>query len=565
MRRFVSMLTVGAMIVPCLLGPIAASAQTVAPTEGPITPIQHLVVIFQENVSFDHYFATYPNAVNADGQPVFNPLPGTPRINGLSGGLMTRNPNSLNTGNGTGMVGPWRLDRTQAATADQDHDYTPEQAASNAGVMDLFPKNTGTAGPPPGNSGGESTGLVMGYYDGNTVTALWNYAQHYSMSDNSFGTNFGPSTVGAINLISGQTNGVINNTNGTGAVVEDGSGGLTDNGDADPAGDVCSTTTGETFSMSGKNIGDLLNTAGVSWGFFEGGFDMTQTNANGTTGCSRSTTSLITGVKKADYIPHHQPFQYYASTANLKHTRPTSVALIGQAGDAANHQYDISDFFTAVAAGNFPAVSFLKAPGFQDGHAGYSDPLDEQQFIVTTINYLQSLPTWSSTAVVIAYDDSDGWYDHQIAPVINQSSTTQDALTSANNCGNGTTALAGVAAGTTNAQGRCGYGPRLPLMVISPWARVNYVDHAVTDQSSIIRFVEDNWLNGTRIGNGSFDSIANSIDGMFNWAAPTSATFTLSPDSGEILSFTGVPASAVNGVPSRKGKNGLPGSGSTIK
>jgi phospholipase C len=478
---------------------------------------------------------------------------------------MTRNPNSLNTGNGTGMVGPWRLDRTQAATADQDHDYTPEQAASNAGVMDLFPKNTGTAGPPPGTSGGESTGLVMGYYDGNTVTALWNYAQHYSMSDNSFGTNFGPSTVGAINLISGQTNGVINNTNGTGAVVEDGSGGLTDNGDADPAGDVCSTTTGETFSMSGKNIGDLLNTAGVSWGFFEGGFDMTQTNANGTTGCSRSTTSLITGVKKADYIPHHQPFQYYASTANLKHTRPTSVALIGQAGDAANHQYDISDFFTAVAAGNFPAVSFLKAPGFQDGHAGYSDPLDEQQFIVTTINYLQSLPTWSSTAVVIAYDDSDGWYDHQIAPVINQSSTTQDALTSANNCGNGTTALAGVAAGTTNAQGRCGYGPRLPLMVISPWARVNYVDHAVTDQSSIIRFVEDNWLNGTRIGNGSFDSIANSIDGMFNWAAPTSATFTLSPDSGEILSFTGVPASAVNGVPSRKGKNGLPGSGSTIK
>jgi len=565
MRRFVSMLTVGAMIAPCLLGPIAASAQTVAPTEGPITPIQHLVVIFQENVSFDHYFATYPNAVNADGQPVFNPLPGTPRINGLSGALMTRNPNSLNTGNGTGMVGPWRLDRTQAATADQDHDYTPEQAASNAGVMDLFPKNTGTAGPPPGTSGGESTGLVMGYYDGNTVTALWNYAQHYSMSDNSFGTNFGPSTVGAINLISGQTNGVINNTNGTGAVVEDGSGGLTDNGDADPAGDVCSTTTGETFSMSGKNIGDLLNTAGVSWGFFEGGFDMTQTNANGTTGCSRSTTSLITGVKKADYIPHHQPFQYYASTANLKHTRPTSVALIGQAGDAANHQYDISDFFTAVAAGNFPAVSFLKAPGFQDGHAGYSDPLDEQQFIVTTINYLQSLPTWSSTAVVIAYDDSDGWYDHQIAPVINQSSTTQDALTSANNCGNGTTALAGVAAGTTNAQGRCGYGPRLPLMVISPWARVNYVDHAVTDQSSIIRFVEDNWLNGTRIGNGSFDSIANSIDGMFNWAAPTSATFTLSPDSGEILSFTGVPASAVNGVPSRKGKNGLPGSGSTIK
>jgi phospholipase C len=161
--------------------------------------------------------------------------------------------------------------------------------------------------------------------------------------------------------------------------------------------------------------------------------------------------------------------------------------------------------------------------------------------------------------VVIAYDDSDGWYDHQIAPVVNQSSTSQDALTSANNCGNGTTALQGVASGAANAQGRCGYGPRLPMMVISPWARVNYVDHVVLDQTSIIRFVEDNWLNGTRIGNGSFDSIANSIDGMFNWAAPTNATFTLSPDSGQILSFTGVPASAVSGVPNLKNKNTIPG------
>jgi phospholipase C len=552
MHKFLAVLTVGAMIAPCV------PAQTVAPTEGPITPIQHLVVIFQENVSFDHYFATYPNAINPDGQPAFTALPGTPRVNGLAGALMTRNPNSLNTGNGSGMTGPWRLDRTQAATADQDHDYTPEQAASNAGVMDLFPKNTGTAGPPPGTSGAETTGLVMGYYDGNTVTALWNYAQRYAMSDNSFGTNFGPSTVGAINLISGQTNGVINNTNGTGAVVEDGNNGLTDNGDADPAGDICSTTTGETFSMSGKNIGDLLNAAGVTWGFFEGGFDVTQVNANGSTGCTRSTTSLITGSKKNDYIPHHQPFQYYASTANPTHARPTNTTSIGWAGDAGNHQYDISDFYNAVAAGNFPAVSFLKAPGFQDGHAGYSDPLDEQQFIVNMINYLQSLPTWSSTAVVIAYDDSDGWYDHQIGPVVNQSSTTQDALTSVNNCGNGATAMPGVASGTTNAQGRCGYGPRLPMMVISQWARPNYVDHVVLDQTSIIRFIEDNWLNGERIGNGSFDSVANSIDGMFNWSAPTLATYTLNPDSGEITSATGVGASALTGVQSTKSKNSLP-------
>ena len=97
--------------------------------------------------------------------------------------------------------------------------------------------------------------------------------------------------------------------------------------DADPIGDICSTTS--QVQMGGKNIGDLLNAAGITWGFFEGGFDLTITNPNGTTGCNRSHTSQFTGTNKADYIPHHQPFQYYASTANPKHTRPTSVSMIG--------------------------------------------------------------------------------------------------------------------------------------------------------------------------------------------------------------------------------------------
>jgi len=107
----------------------------------------------------------------------------------------------------------------------------------------------------------------MGYYDGNTVTAMWNYAQHYAMSDNSYDTAFGPSTPGAINLISGQLNAVTGNIKGTSSVTPDGSRGLTAIGDADPIGDVCSTTTGELYQMTGKNIGDLLNAAGVTWAF----------------------------------------------------------------------------------------------------------------------------------------------------------------------------------------------------------------------------------------------------------------------------------------------------------
>ena len=355
----------------------------------------------------------------------------------------------------------------------------------------------------------------MGYFDGNTVTAMWNYAQFYAMSDNSYGTTFGPSTPGLLNLVSGQTNGVTSTLNGTGDEVNGGSdGSLTMIGDADPIGDVCSSATRAQGQMGGKNIGDLLTAAGVTWGGFMGGFDLTVVNSNGTTGCARSTKNLATTI--GDYIAHHSLFGYYASTANPMHTRPASLAEIGNAGPA-NHQYDIRDFFAAVAAGNFPAVSFLKAPAYADGHAGYSDPLDEQTFLVNTINFLQAQPTWSSTAVVIMCDDSDGWYDHQMGPIVNTSTGPADALTGSDACGSAATSLPGINSANTHALGRCGYGPRLPLLVISPWARENFVDSTVTDQSSIIRFVEDNWLAGQRIGQGSFDGIANSITQMFNF------------------------------------------------
>jgi len=505
-----------------------------APVGRPSTRIQHVVVIFQENVSFDHYFGTYPVALNPKGEPPFHALPNTPTVNGLSRALLTINPN-LNPANGAGAANPFRFDRSQQLTQDQDHDYAAEQMAFDHGLMDLFPANTGTAGPPPGppTPAVDTTGQVMGYYDGNSVTALWNYAQFFSMSDNSYDTNFGPSTPGAINLISGQTNGVVQSVNAGGSVIDAGDGTATLISDADPVGDVCSSNSQVQFG--GKNIGDLLNAAGVTWGFFEGGFNLSLVNANSTTGCRRSTTSAIIGVKKADYIPHHQPFQYYASTANPTHARPTSVATIGHQGDAANHQYDLEDFYAAVQAGNFPSVSFLKASAFQDGHAGYSDPLDEQAFIVHVINFLENRPEWPSTAVVILYDDSDGWYDHQMSPIVNHSQTAADMLTGTGVCGNASPALAGYT-GNPHPQGRCGYGPRQPFLVISPWAKHNFVDHAVTDQTSVLRFIEDNWLGGERI-TGSFDALANSVTPMFDFEQnPGNGRLILNEKTGEVVS-----------------------------
>jgi phospholipase C len=216
------------------------------------------------------------------------------------------------------------------------------------------------------------------------------------------------------------------------------------------------------------------------------------------------------GQPKRDYIPHHEPFQYYASTSNPHHLAPSSMAMIGQT-DQANHQYDLVDFWRAADGGTLPAVSFLKAPGYQDGHAAYSDPLAEQQFLVETINRLQRLPEWERMAVIIAYDDSDGWYDHVMGPIVSQSQTTYDALTGVGQCGMATAGPQG-----PFEPGRCGYGPRLPLLMISPFAKVNFVDSTVTDQTSILRFIEDNWQLG-RIGNGSFDAIAGSLRQMFDF------------------------------------------------
>ena len=266
------------------------------------TPIKHVVVIFDENESFDHYFGTYPYAANTDGT-TFTAKTGTPTVNGLYskitkksgpiGPLLTDNPNEYN---------PQRLTHSEALTSDQNHSYTPEQQAEDNGKMDMFVQKTESSTPTNG-CGVEycPPGIVMDYYDGNTVTALWNYAQYYSMSDNNWDTSFGPSTPGAVNVTSGNTSGAeaLNpawDTTGAGTPTTSSSiidtsakSGLgTLYGDEDPYYDDCSdtnhTTDGALAALTGENIGDLLNAKNVSWGWFEGGFTPTGTSdAPGTT------------------------------------------------------------------------------------------------------------------------------------------------------------------------------------------------------------------------------------------------------------------------------------------
>jgi phospholipase C len=549
--------------------------QSAAPTA---TPIRHLVVIFDENVSFDHYFGTYPQALNPPGEPAFHASSQTPTVNGYDYALLHDNPNLSN---------PQRLDRTQALTCDQDHGYTPEQDAFDHGLMDRFVQFTNnktddTVASCTGKASGTSPNYtVMDYYDGNTVTALWNYAQRFAMSDNAFGSAFGPSSPGAIELAAGNTFGAIcgpasatyhdspcsappglnaadpaasditvtaksaSDPAGTIPVADQPPAGPgTDYSDDDPTYDICSytpaadggdgDTPAQTITMGGNNIGEELDRAGITWGWFQGGFSDGYVPGHGRPPsvpalCSESHRN-IGGDDVVDYIPHHDPFQFWASTANPMHLPPSSVAMIGRS-DRANHQYGLGDFWAAADSGRLPAVSFLKAPGYEDGHPGYSDPLDEQHWLASVIDRLQKLPTWRSTAVIINYDDSDGWYDQVMSPILVQSQTPLDTLSDPGQCGDNPAKVPTSSSGAPE-EARCGMGPRLPFMVISPWAKVNYVDNQIIDQSSIPAFIEYNW-HLPRIGDGSTDAIAGSIDAMFDFAHPHMARLLLDPISGE--------------------------------
>lgn len=489
--------TAGLLITACVVPAILA--QVPATT----TPIKYVVVIFQENNSFDHYFGTYPNALypnglainsqNTLGESPFVPLPNTPSVNGLTPLL-----NSLSS------TPPFRLDRALETTCDNDNHYKDEQTAYNSGAVNLFPATTS------GTGTGCTPNLSMGYYDGNTVTALWNYAQYFAMSDNYFDTEFGVTVEGHQNLVAGQTHTTsVNTISGkiaNGSIIANVEAGFDD---------CVTTANGTPVQMTSRNIGDLLNAAGLNWGWFYADYAQSS-SAQPITSCPST------------YNSHYAPFMYYASTSNPGHLPASSVAAIGTSADQANHNYAMTDFWNAVNAGNMPSVVFLKATSSQTGHPANSSPLQEQSFLVNTINQLQATPFWSQMAIFITYDDSDGWYDHVMPPIVNKSNdAANDTVSGAAYCG---TPQAGAYLD------RCGYGSRLPLMAISPYAKQNYVDHAITDITSVTRFIEDNWSLG-RLGNQSFDALAGSLGGLFDFTDTprTGRELILDPNAGTVV------------------------------
>ncbi len=419
------------------------------------SPIKHTVVIFQENRTFDNYFGTYPYASG------FKPLNGTPqnvRNFKYVAGNVTRdvNGNVYNPDANGNPIYPWH-DAGSAAIQETDvnHGYSAMISMVDGGKMDKFYQVNHASGSATDT---KDKGLLsMSYFDYNDIPAYWQYAQHYALADNYFQPVSGPSTPGALYLVaaqSGNGNQPASNTNPNSQITGDPS---PKNG---PFGGDSSTNTLK-YNLTYKNIGDELSDTHQSWTWYAGGWDAAKADP--------------TSADAKKYSPHHNPFQYFQNYEDGKY---------------GSNLKDYNNFAQDIQNGTLPEVSFVKGGYGDDEHPGtgnQSTPSAED-FTVKTINQIMKSPYWKDTAIIVTYDEGGGFFDHVAPPTV-----------------------------ASNADGLQGDGPRVPALVISPYAKENYVSHVQYDHASILKFLEWNYhlpaLN-------SKDASANNLLDMFDFNHP---------------------------------------------
>lgn len=426
--------------------------------EGTHSPIKHTIILYQENISFDHYFGTYGHGSN-----------------GIPAG------SSLTFSNGTSTWGPFSptqlSGQTQSRTCDVDHNYSHMIQMADHGAMDKFLQfgNDKTVTNPSSNAastcpkfesqvapGTGEVALANAYYTGTAgdpkapLQNYWKLASQYTLADNFFQGVYGPSTPGAEWLVA-----ATNNTTG----------------DPNPIGDVCNDYTASIPQVDIPNLGAEASAEGTSWAWFQGGLGTcTLTPAN----------PDATG-----YSAHHNPFQYFSSTADLTHAWAFNTNFAYP--QANRHQRDLSLLYAALAGTaingtvpQLPSISWVKADQPEDGHPGYSGPALEDQFVGDLVSRLKSSPYWKDTALFIAFDETGGWWDHVAPPDLGGNFATWV---------NGQPNIAGGCqyAGIPGAScAEAGLGPRMPVLVISRFAQQGFVDHDLMNTASLDQWVEWN-------------------------------------------------------------------------
>ena len=433
------------------------AATTPAPqsSEG-IDRIEHVVVLFQENWSFDGLFGKFPGAnglANAAGAAPQSDRSGhvyevLPPSSGPDGRADPRIPANLPNA-------PFDLGRyipPSEKAGNPIHLFYQNQYQIHGGKNDRFVAWTNVGG------------LVMSYYDASDLP-LGRLAKRYTLADNFFMGAFGGSFLNHFWLICACTPEWKDAPRSMRAVLDD-RGFLVRDGAVTPDGYVVNTS----FTVNAPHpakihdrshlvpnqtlptIGERLSEKGISWAWYSGGWN-----------------DALAGHPHPVFQYHHQPFAYFAAYAD---------------GTAAKkeHLLDESDFRKAVQSGTLPAVSFVKPVGALNEHPGYADLISGQEHIASLVEALMASPQWKSTAIIVTYDENGGRWDH-VAPPRGD---------------------------------RWGPGSRVPAVIISPYAKRGYVDHTEYDTTSILRFIEKRWGLAPL---GTRDAAANDLTHAFDFDA----------------------------------------------
>lgn len=358
-------------------------------TSNGIGKVQHVVVIYMENHSFDNLYgqfeganglsnATLANRTQLDqNDKPYQYLPAIPR----SSQFPLNMPNDY-----------FNIDKyipSDQETPDVVHRYYQERAQINGGKMNKFALHNSTKG------------LTMGYYK-TMLLPLYPIAKQYTLCDNFFHSAFGSSFLNHQWLISAATP-VFPDAPATMRAKLDTNGQLIQDGSATPDGYAVNTVYSVNWphpaasrkdhlvpNQTNPTIGDRLSEKNISWAWYSGGWD-----------------SAMAGKEDETFQYHHQPFIYFAKYAD---------------GTAAKkeHLKDETAFLAAAKNGTLPAVSFVKPLGINNEHPGYSNVITGENHAVQLINAVLNGPSGKDAVVILTYDENGGFWDHVSPPVIDK-------------------------------------------------------------------------------------------------------------------------------------------------
>jgi len=472
------------------------------PTERTLQRIDHVIVIYAENRSFDNLYGLYPGAngianasqesktqLDRDGTPLEKLPPVWQKEHDVPDPAF---PTLAN--------GPFRIDGPPVnlplsqRTRDLVHRFYQNQEQIAGGKMNHFAEVS------------DAGGLAMGYYDG-SVLPMWKLAQEYTLADNFFMGAFGGSFLNHFWLICACTP-VFPNAPANAVAQLDAQGRLKRKPDSPasallgPARYVANQITPDGYAVNttqppyqpsalppasggdsayadpaqhplppqtAKTIGDTLSAKGISWAWYAGAWN--DALVDGSQPASAPRRVIYNEEDGAEnFQPHHQPFNYFLRFA------PGTA-------DRIEHLKDGSDFFAAIDRGALPQVSFYKPPGNLNSHPGYADVLSGDEHIAAIVARIRKSPLWSSSLIIVTYDENGGFWDH-VAPPKGD---------------------------------RWGPGVRIPTILISPYVKRGYVDHTAYDSTSVIKFLTRRYhlqpLPGVRPAAGDLTGALELISG----------------------------------------------------